>query len=109
MVLAADLSMVLAVDPLLPFRIEYQIERVLWVVLLGVKVFALADAIIRKDALFVAADKQNKAFWLVLLGVFLLLHIVIRGPLHILNLIGTIAAFVYLADVRPTLQSMRQR
>jgi hypothetical protein len=100
---------VLAIDPTLPFRIEAQIELVLWVVLLGVKIFALVDAMIRKDALYVAADKQNKAFWLVLLGVFLVLHIVITGPLHILNLIGTVAAFVYLADVRPTLQSMHQR
>jgi hypothetical protein len=100
---------VLAIDPTLPFRIEDQIQLVLWVVLLGVKIFALADAMIRKDALYVAADKQNKAFWLVMLGVFLVLHIVIQGPLHILNLIGTVAAFVYLADVRPTLQSMHQR
>lgn len=99
----------LAIDPTLPFRIEAQIELVLWVVLLGVKVFALVDALIRKDALYVAADKQNKAFWLVLLAVFLVLHIVIQAPLNILNLIGTVVAFVYLADVRPTLQSMHQR
>jgi Protein of unknown function (DUF2516) len=100
---------VLAIDPTLPFRIEDQIQLVLWVVLLGVKIFALVDAMIRKDALYVAADKQNKAFWLVLLAVFLVLHIVIQAPLNILNLIGTVVAFVYLADVRPTLQSMHQR
>lgn len=99
----------LAIDPTLPFRIEHQIELVLFWGLLGVEIFALADAIIRKDALYVAADKQNKAFWLVMLGVFLLLYIVIRDPLHILNLIGYVAVFVYLADVRPTLQSMHQR
>ena len=52
-----------------PLRIEQDVEFVIWVVLLGVKIFALADAMIRKDALYVAADKQNKAFWLVLLGV----------------------------------------
>ena len=99
----------LAIDPYLPIRIENNIEFVIWVVLLAVKIFALADALIRKDALFVAADKQNKAFWLVLLAVFLALHIVLQTPLHILNLIGSVAAFVYLADVRPTLQSMHQR
>lgn len=99
----------LAIDPYLPLRIEQDVEFVIWVVLLGVKIFALADAMIRKDALYVAADKQNKAFWLVLLGVFLALHIVLVSPIHILNLIGSVAAFVYLADVRPTLQSMHQR
>ena len=40
---------------------------------------------------------------------FLALHIVLPSPIHILNLIGTVAALVYLADVRPTLQSMHQR
>ena len=99
----------LAIDPYLPIRIEQNVEFVIWVVLLAVKIFALADALIRKDALYVAADKQNKAFWLVLLAVFLALHIVLQSPLHILNLIGSVAAFVYLADVRPTLQSMHQR
>jgi hypothetical protein len=100
---------VLAIDPYLPMRIEQNIEFVIWVILLAVKIFALADALIRKDALYVAADKQNKAFWLVMLAVFLALHIVLPSPIHILNLIGTVAALVYLADVRPTLQSMHQR
>ena len=68
------------IDPTLPFQIEAQIKLVLWIVLLGVKIFALVDAAIRKDAFYVAADKQNKAFWLVLLGVFLALHIVIPSP-----------------------------
>ena len=94
---------------MLPFRIEADIEAVLWLILLAVKGFALGDAAIRKDAFYVAADKQNKAFWLVILGVFLALHLLIRwSPLHVLNLVGCVAAFVYLADVRPTLQAMRQ-
>jgi hypothetical protein len=98
----------MAIDPSIAFDIERDVSAVLWVVLLAVKVFALVDAAIRKDAFYVAADKQNKAFWLVLLGVFLALHILIQSPLHVLNLVGYVAAFVYLADVRPTLQSMRQ-
>ena len=72
------------------------------------KFFALADAVYRKDAFFVAADKQNKAFWVDSAG-----HLprapvlLIRSPLQMLNLVGTVAAGVYLADVRPTLRSMR--
>ncbi len=98
-----------AIDPLVALTIENKVEAVIWVLLLGVKVFALCDALIRKDAFYVAADKQNKAFWLLLLVVFLALHFFPRSPQNILNLIGTVAAFVYLADVRPMLRSMHSR
>jgi uncharacterized protein DUF2516 len=96
----------LALDAYSALLIQGWVDFGLWVILLGVKLFALCDALFRKDALFVAADKQNKAFWLLLLLVFLALHILLQDPKHILNLIGTVAAFVYLADVRPTLKSM---
>ena len=89
------------------FRIEELIGWALFVPLLAMKVFALVDAAYRKDAFFVAADKQNKAFWLIILAIFLILQILIRDPVNILNLIGTVAAGVYLADVRPTLRAMR--
>ena len=89
------------------FAIEDFIELVIFVPLLGMKIFALADAVYRKDAFFVAADKQNKVFWLILLAIFLVLQLLIRSPLQMLNLAGTVAAGVYLADVRPTLRSMR--
>ncbi len=92
-----------------PFLIEDQVTLVLFYGLLLVKVFALVDAVIRKDELYVAADKQNKAFWLLLLAVFLALQVVIPSPLHFLNLIGTVAALVYLADVRPALRQLSQR
>lgn len=101
--------MTTAIDPLVALRIEGWVSLGIWMVLLAVKVFALCDALIRKDAFYVAADKQNKAFWLLLLVVFLALHIFLQSPLHVLNLIGTVAAFVYLADVRPLLRSMHSR
>jgi Protein of unknown function (DUF2516) len=98
-----------AVQPVIAYTIENQATFLIWAILFVVKVFALCDAVIRKDAFYVAADKQNKAFWLLLLVVFLALHILLRNPLNVLNLIGTVAAFVYLADVRPTLRSMHSR
>jgi Protein of unknown function (DUF2516) len=92
------------------FNLETLLLFGAWWVLLGVKLFAACDATIRKDAFYVAADKQNKAFWLLMLVVFLALHIIIRyNPINLLNLIGTVAALVYLADVRPLLRSMHQR
>ena len=91
------------------FNVESLVLFVCWWVLLGVKVFAVFDALIRKDAFYVAADKQNKAFWLLLLVVFLALHIIVPSVLNPLNLIGTVAALVYLADVRPVLRTMHHR
>jgi Protein of unknown function (DUF2516) len=88
-------------------NIEYYTQLVLLIPLLVMKIFALADAIYRKDAFYVAADKQNKAFWLILLVAALILQLVIHSPVHFLNLFGTVAAGVYLADVRPTLRAMR--
>jgi len=105
----ARLGRVLAlVDPLLALQIESLINMALWMALLVVKGFALGDAVLRKDEFFVAADKQNKVFWLLLLGVFLLLHLLFQQNM-LFNMIGTVAAIVYLVDVRPTLQSMQQR
>lgn len=101
--------MTTAVDPLVALTIESYVATVVWYILFAVKLFALGDAVIRKDAFYVAADKQNKAFWLLLLVVSLALHYILKDPRHVLNLIGTVAALVYLADVRPTLRSMHSR
>jgi hypothetical protein len=91
-------------------NLEALLLYITWWALLGVKLFAACDAAMRKDRIFVAADKQNKAFWLLLLIVFLALHAILRySPINLLNLIGTVAALVYLADVRPALGSMRHR
>ncbi len=97
-----------AIDALLALQIERQISLALWFVLLVVKVFAMCDAVIRRDEFFVAADKQNKVFWLLLLGVFLVLHVLFMDGV-LFNMIGTVAALVYLLDVRPILRTMHHR
>ncbi|MBA3308931.1 MAG: DUF2516 family protein [Nocardioidaceae bacterium] len=96
----------LAISPFVALDIESYVSLGIWLALLIVKVVALVDAVIHKPEFYVAADKQNKVFWLLLLGIFLALHLVLRDPLNFLNLIGHVAAFVYLADVRPTLRAM---
>jgi uncharacterized protein DUF2516 len=88
--------------------IKHYTELVLLIPLLAMKVFALADAVYRRDAFYVAAEKQNKAFWIILLAVSLVLQLVWQSPVGWLSLLGTVAAGVYLADVRPTLRAMRQ-
>lgn len=91
------------------YLIESRIELILFVPVLAMKVFALADSIYRKDAYFSAADKQNKLFWVLILAISALLQFLIWSPLQVLNLLGSVAAGVYLADVRPQLRALTRR
>jgi hypothetical protein len=82
------------------------VELAITLTLFGCKAFAFVDATVRPAGAFVAADKQTKPFWLIVLGLFLVAHMVSWSPIGILNLIGTVAAFVYLADARPALRAV---
>ena len=90
--------------------VQNSIVLVLTLVLFGAKVAALVDSATRPDAVFVAAGKQTKPFWLLVLGLAVLVHLVSwAAPISLLNLAGTVAALVYLADVRPTVKSLTRR
>jgi hypothetical protein len=78
----------------------------IFLVLLAVKIFALVDAIGRPAAAYVSAGKLTKPAWLLILGLALMVHLLDRSAIGILSLIGTVAAFVYLADARPALKGM---
>lgn len=82
------------------------IELVISLVLFACKAFAFVDATTRPASAFGVADKQSKQFWLIILGLFLVAHMLLWRPIGILNLVGTVAAFVYLADVRPALREL---
>lgn len=77
--------------------------------LFAIEAWAFVDAVSRRPEEFVAAGKQTKAMWLVILGVALAAHMLIWHPIHILNMIGAVAAIVYLVDVRPALRSLTRR
>ena len=62
------------------------------------KAWALVDCAIRPRAAFEVHGKLNKTAWLVILGLALLLNGDVIG---IFGIAGTIAAIVYLVDVRP--------
>ena len=55
--------------------IEHNVYFAIWTVLLFVKLFALCDAAVRPNAIYVAPDKQTKLLWMAMLGVTLLLHV----------------------------------
>ncbi len=91
------------------FDVRNSIELALSLTLFVVKAFAFVDAVSRPAQAYVATDKQTKMFWVLVLGLFLAAHMLFWRPIGILNLIGTVAAFVYLADARPALRTMHGR
>ena len=90
------------------FALQNNLMLALALVLFGCKAFAFVDAATRPAALFVAAGKQTKQFWLLILGLAAAVNMVIWHPLSILNIIGVVGAFVYLADARPAMRALRR-
>lgn len=82
------------------FAVQNNIMLLLTIILFAVKAFALVDCITRESARFQVIDTWPKQTWLIVLGLSLAAHVVFWGPLDLLNLAGTVAALVYLAQVR---------
>lgn len=77
---------------------------VLGLSLLALKVWALVDACTRWAPAFPAAGKLTKVAWIVILAASAVL-----GGLSVfglLGLVGTVAAVVYLVDVRPAVREL---
>jgi hypothetical protein len=85
-----------------------------WVLLLGafvVECVAFASAIRQPAAAFVAASKQTKPIWLIILGVAFVIGIGgAIGYLALLSffpIIAFVAAAIYMVDVRPKVKQVR--
>jgi len=92
------------------FEIESIFMLVVAFALLGVKIFALVSALRYSPESYVAAGKLTKPAWCAILGLGLVVALIFPGsPIGLFNLAFTIAAFVYLADVRPALASLTRR
>jgi len=86
------------------------ISLILSLAILGMEVFAFVDALRHRPDAYLAAGKRTKQIWLVVTGVALLLGFLTLGnPLNLFALLGVVGAAVYLADVRPALQSVGGR
>jgi hypothetical protein len=68
--------------------------------------FAFVDAVSQRPDAYVAADKMTKKAWLIILGLGVAAHMLFWSPLSILNLVGIVAALVYIVDVRPAIRSL---
>ncbi|MFE9817886.1 DUF2516 family protein [Streptomyces sp. NBC_00236] len=69
---------------------------------LAVAAFIMA-AIAREDA-YRAADKQKKSFWLIILGIAVVVNLWV--PMLFLQIAGLIASIVFFVDVRPALKAV---
>lgn len=91
-------------------QLQYWIVFGLSLLALGVEVFALAHAVRQRKDAFTATGKQTKTFWVAVLVLATLLGFVsLGGGLGLLAIIGIVGAGVYLADVRPAIDTIMGR
>jgi len=89
-------------------QVEGTVSLIVFFGLLVVKIFAFGSALIYSSAAYEAAGKLTKTAWCVILGLGIALTFIPVGGLF-LSLASTIAAFVYLLDVRPALAGLTRR
>jgi len=76
----------------------------LYTALLVLAVVALVMAVFFREDAYRAADKQNKGFWLIILGLAVAVNLL--APRLFLQLIGLVATIVFFVDVRPALKQV---
>jgi hypothetical protein len=72
--------------------------------MLVLAVVALVMAAMARDDAYRAADKQNKMFWMIMLGVTVAVNLMV--PILFLQIAGLIATIVFFVDVRPALKQV---
>jgi hypothetical protein len=91
------------------FQIQNTFLMIATLVVFVIQAWAFVDAVSHRPAAFVAADKLTKPTWLIILGIALVAHMLIWSPVSFLNLIGAVAAIVYIVDARPALRAVTGR
>ncbi len=92
------------------FDLELGFSLAVGLLLLCVKIFAFVNSLLWSGPAYQAAGKLTKPAWSIILGLGMVLQMLRpAATIDLLNLAFTIAAFVYLADVRPALASLTRR
>jgi hypothetical protein len=84
-----------------------EVLQIIFLVLLAVKAFAFIHAATRRPDAYPAAGKMTKTAWLLILGLAVACDVLL--PNTLLMIAGTVAAFVYILDVRPAIASITRR
>lgn len=82
------------------FEVQSSLSLVLSLILFGVKIAALVDCVSRDNAKFLQVGTMPRRSWLIILVLTVAVHALTWNPLSLLNLVGTVAALVYLALLR---------
>jgi hypothetical protein len=93
------------------FDIETLILLAVIVIALAVKTFAFVNALMWPAEAYTAANKLTKPAWLAILGLGLAAQVLLMAwpPLHPIHLVASIAAIVFLVDVRPAVSGLTRR
>ncbi|MFZ2502199.1 MAG: DUF2516 family protein [Nocardioides sp.] len=94
---------------LLVYRLEYYASLGISFALVLLKGFALVQSLMYSPQSYLAADKLNKPMWIGILFFALLFQVLLifAGPFNFLQLAFTIAALVFLCDVKPAVAEMQ--
>ncbi len=85
------------------FELQGMGMLVVLLVLLAVKGFAFVSSLLYPAEAYEAAGKLTKPAWCAITGLGFAANLIFLSPLGLLSIVFTIAALVYLADVRPAL------
>ncbi|WP_406452963.1 DUF2516 family protein [Streptomyces sp. NBC_00876] len=76
----------------------------IYTAMLVLAVVALVMAAIAREDAYRAADKQKKSFWLIILGIAVVVNLWV--PMLFVQLAGLVASIVFFVDVRPALKAV---
>ena len=92
------------------FEVEGAISFAISLLLIVIKAFCFVSSLMYSAEAYSAADKLTKPAWCAILGLGLAAQLLLMSsPLNIIHLAFTIAALVYLFDVRPALGELTRR
>lgn len=98
-------------DNVIVGRIEDAVILGAILVALAVKAFAFVNALMWPGEAYPAANKLTKPAWLAILGLGLAAQLLLirAHPINPIHLIASIAAIVFIVDVRPAISELTRR
>ena len=90
------------------FTVESYVHLQVAIASLAIAIFAFVNSLLYSAEAYVAAGKLTKTTWCTILGLAVVLQFIPIG-FSLITIALLIAAFVYLADVRPALAGLNRR